>query len=157
MIKPFDLALLAFLPFPGISFSQQQQQQQQQQLPIPHLSSFPSKRQQTIRSVLGSSYSSLSSLSSTAQSSLRIFQPSDFGCDPTGQIDASVCFDDTLKAFLGSAINASSTDMYSDLGGAVLDLSGGENAPFAICHLPSVTLPKTKPLDTRFLFFCHFF
>lgn len=54
-----------------------------------------------------------------------IIRPSDYGADPTGKVDSSDALDNAVAAMLARNGTVDGLGMY-DLGGAVLDLSGGE-------------------------------
>ena len=87
---------------------------------IPHAHHFPAHRQRTIQRVLGSAYSASCEAD---PSSSRVFRPTDYGADPLGVADSSDAIDKAIQAMTASA--APGEDGFVSLGGAILDLAGG--------------------------------
>lgn len=105
---------------------------------VPHAHFFPARRHADIQRTLGMAYASaeanaVSDLrarpsSAAAAAEPRVFRPTDYGADPTGASDSFHALNRTVTVMLGAVLSDPTAVAMGDLGGAVLDLSGGRYA-----------------------------
>jgi hypothetical protein len=138
---------------------------------IPFLHTFPSNRRAKIQEILGATYANVPptpAVTGRGQSTApHVFRPTDYGADPSGVEDSTEGVFKAVDAMLSSSSSSSrrsrrgsngpsamaavsfaavkkesDDDVYTDLKGAVLDLSGGK---FVISK--GIVIPPGQPLS----------